>query len=297
MSIKIVNAAYHANIGDCLSSRYLRGIVETLSGQDTELIGYDIDYSDFSGVSAIILGTGGTLGQFNKTPILDLDKIPDIPIIIFGAGFNREYNQPYDYEWEEYTKKLMPRVMLGGLRNNADAELAKKFGLKQSYWCPDPLLFLNNPTPKLSQFTVGLSLGEYTQYLEYDIVGAINKVFPEFGIFQILHEGYTNHFQFGIYNECDYVITSRYHCALLSASFNVPVFFIKHNIKHDNLYTDMYPDLELDNYCSVDNMEMLEIRLSCFRNHYLQSVDSIIEYKGKAITAYNKFCRMFEELI
>lgn len=295
--IKLVSAAYHNNIGDCLSSRYLRGIIETLSGQEAELTGYNIDYADFSDVSAIILGTGGTLGQFYKTPILDLDKVPDVPIILFGAGFNRHYWQSYDYEWEEYTKKLMTRVTLGGLRNKADAELATKFGLKNSYWCPDPLLFLNNPTSKISELTIGLSLDEYTQYLEYDLIQVIKSVFPDYRILPILHEGYTNHFRFGIYNECDYMVTSRYHGALLSASFNVPVFFIKHNIKHDNLYADMYPDLELDNYCLKDNMQMLEVMLLHFKDHYLQSVDSILEYKDNARDAYAKFCRVFEELI
>ncbi len=296
MSIKIVNAAYHANIGDCLSSRYLRGIIETLSGQNTELIGYNLDYSSFNENDIIVLGTGGTLGQLSKTPILELDKLPDIPIIIFGAGFNREYNQPYSLEWESYTRQLMKRVKFGGLRNRADARLAEDFGLENSYWCPDPLLFLNNPTNNKETKNVGLSLGEYTEHLREYISNAIKTVFPEYEILDIKHEGYGKSFKFGIYDSCDYVITSRYHSALLSASFEKPVFFINHNIKQCNLYSDIYPYEAIHNYCSADNLGISEYRLSMFRDCEI-SIDSIIEYKSDALIAYNKFCRLFEELI
>ena len=261
--IKIVSAAYHANIGDNRSARLLEGFIKTISPQDVTTVGYvgsefndQQDVEKFcSGANTIIIGTGGCfyytrIGDYNKVFYAndpELYKFVTCPLIIMSTGFNRDY-ETFDWsnEWKETMHALLERADLIGMRTTEDQQLAISLGADRSktFCCPDPLLFIgsnmedhHNNKAVVSLYTDRWLIPVTTQILKY----GYEPVYSD-------HE--SSSFRFSEYANCNFVVTKRFHGQMLAFAFGKPCFSIDQNIKHRFARQMLYkPDL----YYYADN--------------------------------------------
>ncbi|MEK6833377.1 MAG: polysaccharide pyruvyl transferase family protein [Nanoarchaeota archaeon] len=199
----------------------------------------------------IILAGGGQFMDYLQTdspylPIDDLDV--DIPIIIWGCGFNKDYLEK-DFSNDLLSKfnMLFNNSILTGMRTLKDVELAKKY-TNNVFYCPPPSSMLHKHNIKNNNY-IGVSLSVHTptckslfrywkKIIENIKIDSLFQSLPPVSPDDIvldLDKELLNQDILEAMSKCFLVISNRYHICMLALSMGIPCMVMGYNIKCDYL--------------------------------------------------------------
>jgi len=250
----------HRNIGDAISSKFLKGYLETYTRDIVEIVSYDDPYiaSSIQKSNIVIVGTGGMFGSFHNRPVFDFryDSI-GVPLIVLCSGFNFGIDL-YGHVPEFYnkTKELFDRAIFVGLRTELDCVSA-------GYFCDEGKITLS-PSPL--HFCGYDSIGNYIGFSPCFNMSYIHNIVAQSRCRFIEHESFTT--TPIEYSNLKCVVTGRFHGAVLSSAFGTPFFTIVSNHKHKAINRMFYGE-DKNTYCYYHEQNLFENRF----NKFLSNLD------------------------